>query len=208
MMPPGAHRQRDARTEFVRPISFWHAEQVRIFAKESGLPYDTDEQKWVARDKLRRKWERVAGLLPLRDHKDALRGLAQTQGQFDVPPQPTGDPILASDIVFATAEPSPSGMNAATPVPQQVAAFEREEQEDRARGRPWSEQKKAKIRRDRRQKKMREADDRAEAATEEVKERMRQASSRQDENRAQAASNDAKPRDPDFDIDTFLNGDD
>jgi putative transposase len=205
-MPPGNHRQRDARSEFVRPISFWHAEQVRIFAKESNLPYELDEQKWIARDKLRVKWEKIAGLLPMRDHKDVLRGLAQTQGQFDVPLRPADEPMQASDVLFAVAEPSPSGMNRATLVPQQVAAFERDEEERRPEGKPKTEKEKAKRRRTMREKKQADADVRAEAATEQAKERTRRAASQQEENKARSERTEldgTKPV-PDIDIDDFL----
>ena len=147
MMPPGAHRQRDAKTEFTRPISFWSAEKVRIFAKETSMPFKTDEQKWVARNKLREKWERIAGLLPMRDHKDAIRGLAQSQGTFDGPATPVdaGDgTIAASEVLFATAEPTVSGYGEATLVPQQMAAFERQEDERRAKGKSPTGKQKAK----------------------------------------------------------------
>jgi putative transposase len=208
-MPPGNHRQRDARSEFVRPISFWHAEQVRIFAKESNLPYELDEQKWIARNKLRVKWEKVAGQLPMRDHKDALRGLAQTQGQFDAPPKPADETMQASDVLFAVAEPSPSGMNRATLVPQQVAAFERDEEERRPEGKPKTEKEKAKRKRSMREKKDADADARAEAATEQAKERTRRAASQQQENKARSERtepDDTKPV-PDIDIDDFLDSD-
>jgi putative transposase len=222
MMPPGAHRQRDAKSEFTRPISFWNAEKVRIFAKEKGLPFETDKEKWLARNKLRAKWERIAGILPMRDTKEAIRGLAQSQGTFDNPagsPGADDAPVSASDVLFATAEPSVNGYGAATLVPQQIAAFEREDDERRARGKPPTEKAKAKRRRTRREKKESEADARAEAATENAKERARKAASQKEDNRSGDATNDANPKqgpkpkkkaaepkkgDPDINLDKFL----
>ncbi|MDB5555359.1 MAG: Integrase, catalytic region [Rhizobium sp.] len=214
-MPPGIHLQRDARVEFTRPLSFWHAEKVRIFAKESSLPFELDEQKWVARNKLMVKWEKAAGLLPMREHRDSIRGLAQTQGQFDVPPRPMDGAMDGSDVLMAVAEPSPSGMNKATLVPQQIAAYEREESERNATGKPQTAKTKAKIRRNKREKEKAAADARAEAATEAAKERARAASARQKADRAKPepkhptvkagkAKGAPKPGDPDIDLDDFL----
>lgn len=63
--------QRDPRRELPIPLSFWHAEQILNFAKEKGWPTKTDEQKWIARDRQRAKWEKVANLLQMRETKSA-----------------------------------------------------------------------------------------------------------------------------------------
>lgn len=217
MMPPGAHRQRDAKSEFTRPISFWQAEKVRIFAKEAGMPFETDEQKWRARNKLRQKWERIAGILPMRDTREAIRGLAQSQGMFDRPagstaPASVDAQISASDVLFATAEPTVSGYGEATLVPQQVAAFEREEDERRAKGKSLTEQQQRKRARTVRNKKEAEAEARVAAATEQAKERARQAASQREAGAKKprqkpAAQNAVDPkRDRDLDLDKFLDG--
>ncbi|ABE62188.1 Integrase, catalytic region [Nitrobacter hamburgensis X14] len=165
---------RDPAKEFARPISFWHAEKVKIFAKANDLPFETDEQRWAARNRLREKWEKVAGLLPKRNTKEAIRGLAQSQSMFDRPSTARSDEkVGASDVVFATAEPSPNGMAAATLVPDQVAAFERDDEERYAqKGRSQSAKSKAKAKRTRRQKAEDEAESKGRKATEAVKERI------------------------------------
>jgi putative transposase len=167
--------QRDPRRELPIPISFWHAEKVLRFAKEKNLPIKTDEQRWIARSKLRAFWERIAGLLPMRETKEAVRGLAQSQGTFDHPSrQPPGE-MKASDILFATADPSTSGMGAATLVPEQVAAFERGEDERFApKARGQSQKAKAKTKRTLREKAEAAAEERGEQLTEAVKRRLRQ----------------------------------
>ena len=69
---------------------------------------------------------------------------------------------LPSDVLFATADSSPSGMGAATLVPDQVAAFEREGEDRHApKGRGPTEKAKAKGRRTRREKDDAAAEERA-----------------------------------------------
>ncbi|UGY04317.1 integrase catalytic domain-containing protein [Bradyrhizobium quebecense] len=170
--------QRDARRELPIPISFWHADQIREYAKKNGFRFRTDEEKWVARNKLRAKWEKTAGLLPLRETKDAIRGLAQSQGGFEQLVKVKSPPLAveASQVVFATAPATPGGMARATLVPQQVAAMERETDEyfqPKARGPGRKGQAKAK--RTARDKAEAAADERAEKAVERVKERARKA---------------------------------
>ena len=154
----------------------------------------------------------------MRDHKDAIRGLAQSQGTFDRPATPVdaGDgTIAASEVLFATAEPTVSGYGEATLVPQQMAAFERQEDERRAKGKSPTGKQKAKRRRTMRDKKEAEAAARAEAATEKAKERAREAASQNEKKRppktedkpAAKKKTDPKNRDPDIDIDKFLDGD-
>jgi putative transposase len=199
--PPWEGSQRDSRREFTRPISFWHAEKVGIFAREKNLPFKTDEQRWVARDKLRAKWEKIAGLLPLRDTREAIRGLAQTQGMFDRPHPEQAEAMKASDVLFATADSSPSGMGAATLVPDQVAAFEREGEDRHApKGRGPTEKAKAKGRRTRREKDDAAAEKRTEEATEKAKQRARSAA----EKKAASAEKTVKPGEQDLNDDDYL----
>lgn len=170
--------QRDPRRELPIPISFWHAEQIREYAKKNSIRFRTDEEKWVARNKLRAKWEKTAGLLPLRESRDAIRGLAQSQGTFDQLVTVKSPPLAveASQVVFATAPSTPSGMARATLIPQQVAAYEREEAEYfQPKGRGPGKKGQAKAARTRREKAETAADDRAERAVERVKDRARKA---------------------------------
>lgn len=197
--------QRDPRRELPIPISFWHAEQIREYAKKNSIRFRTDEEKWVARNKLRAKWEKTAGLLPLRESKDAIRGLAQQQGTFDqlvkVPSPPLA--IEASQVVFATAPSTPSGMERATLIPQQVAAYERETQEYfQPKGRGAGKKGEAKARRARSEKAAEAAEERAEKAVERVKERARKVAAPESASRADGPTSETK-----FDradIDKFL----
>jgi putative transposase len=164
---------RDPAKELAIPISFWHAEKVFRFATANDLPMETDEQRWAARNKLREKWERIAGLLPLRETTEAVRGLAQSHSMFDrLPAARDNDEIVASDVLFATAEPSPHGMEEATLVPDQVAAFERDDQERFApKGRGHSKRTKEKNKRNLKQNAQQAPDEKAARATEAVKQR-------------------------------------
>ncbi|MET4368880.1 putative transposase [Bradyrhizobium sp. LB12.1] len=170
--------QRDPRRELPIPISFWHADQIREYAEKNRINFRTDEEKWVARNRLRAKWEKTAGLLPLRETKDAIRGLAQSQGTFDQLVTVKSPPIAIepSQVVFATAPSTPSGMERATLIPQQVAAYEREEDEHfQPKGRGAGKKGQAKAARTRREKAAEAAEERAGQAVENAKERARKA---------------------------------
>jgi putative transposase len=170
--------QRDPRRELPIPISFWHANEIREYAKRNSIRFQTDEEKWIARNRLRAKWEKTAGLLPLRESRDAIRGLAQSQGTFDQLVRVKSPPlaIQASQVVFATAPSTPSGMERATLIPQQVAAFEREEEEYfQPKGRGAGKKGQATAARKRRENAEAAAEERAEKAVERVKDRARKA---------------------------------
>jgi putative transposase len=194
--PPTKTPGRNPAKEFTKAISFWHIEKVKIFAKANNLPFKTDEERWAARNKLREKWEKIAGILPMRDTREAIRGLAQSQSMFDRTASAHGEEtVAASDVLFATAEPSAHGMEEATLVPDQVAAFERDDQERYApKGRSPSAKSKAKVKRTRREKTEEKAKDRARKATESAKERAVQ---RADEDAPRKPpKEDTKPIDP------------
>jgi len=170
--------QRDRRRELPIPISFWHADRIHDFAREKGLPMKTDEQKWIARDRLRAKWEKAAGLTQLRETKPAIRSLSQSQGTFDQLVTVKSPPLAveASQVAFAAAPSTPSGMERATPIPQQVAAFEREEEEHfQPKGRGAGKKGQAKAARKRREKAEEAAEDRAQQAVERAKAPARKA---------------------------------
>lgn len=169
---------------------------AKLFAKANNLPFETDEQRWAARNKLRAKWEKIAGILPMRDTREAIRGLAQSQSMFDRqgPASVGEESVAASDVLFATAEPSANGMEEATLVPDQIAAFERDDQERYApKGRSPSAKSKAKARRTRREMAEKEADDKARKATEAVKER---AARRAEDAARKQPKEDTMPGDP------------
>ncbi|MGY4461970.1 hypothetical protein [Bradyrhizobium sp. LB13.1] len=117
-------------------------------------------------------------MLPLRETKDAIRGLAQSQGTFDQLVTVKSPPIAIepSQVVFATAPSTPSGMERATLIPQQVAAYEREEDEHfQPKGRGAGKKGQAKAARTRREKAAEAAEERAGQAVENAKERARKA---------------------------------
>lgn len=187
--------QRDPRRELPIPISFWHADEIRAFAKQNSIRFRTDEEKWVARNKLRAKWEKTAGLLPLRESRDAIRGLAQQQGTFDQLVTVKSPPLSveASQVVFATAPSTPSGMERATLIPQQVAAYEREEAEYfQPKGRGAGKKGQAKARRTQREKAAEAAEERAEKAVERVKERARKAAAPESTSQAKGPASETK----------------
>ena len=192
--PPKKTPGRNPAREFMKSISFWHVEKVKIFAKAMKLPFKTDEERWAARNKLQAKWEKIAGILSMRDTREAIRGLAQSQSMFDRTASARGgeERTAASDVLFATAEPSANGMELATLVPDQVAAFERDDQERYAtKGRPLSNKSKAKAKRTRQNKAQEEADRKDCRATEAAKERA----ARRADDTAQP-NEDANPGEP------------
>lgn len=64
---------------FSEGISFWHAENVRKQALEMDMKFQTDDQKWNARNRLRALWQKIAGMLPGVGLEDAQRAAAQQQ---------------------------------------------------------------------------------------------------------------------------------
>lgn len=196
--------QRDPRRELPIPISFWHADQIREYAAKNRINFRTDEEKWVARNRLRAKWEKTAGLLPLRETKDAIRGLAQSQGTFDQLVTVKSPPIAIepSNVVFATAPSTPSGMERATLIPQQVAAYEREDGDYfQPKGRGAGKKGQAKAARTRREKAADAAERRAEHAVEHAKERARKAAAPESASRIKV---EAEPKLHRADIDKYL----
>jgi putative transposase len=194
--------QRDPRRELPIPISFWHADEIRKYAKKNSIRFRTDEEKWVARNRLRAKWEKTAGLLPLRESKDAIRGLAQSQGTFDQLMTVKSPPLAvdASHIMFATAPSTPSGMERATLIPQQVAAYEREQEEYfQPKGRGAGKKGQAKAARKRRENAEAAAEEHADKAVERAKDRARKAALPEKDSRAKEPAPEAKSSREDID---------
>ncbi|BBO14792.1 DDE-type integrase/transposase/recombinase [Bradyrhizobium sp. TM102] len=102
--------------KFFNGLSFWHWEKIQEFGKAKDLACKSEAGRWKARDGLRRQWERLAGKLPMRDSRDARRGLAFSQGTYD-------DTMVNDEddddfpIEDAEADPSTDGHNKAKPQP-------------------------------------------------------------------------------------------
>jgi putative transposase len=103
---------RNADPKFFDGLSFWHWEKIREFGDQKDHDTLSEAGRWKARDGLRRRWENLAGKLPMRDSRDAHRGLAFSQGTFD-------DTLVNENfdddfpIVEAEADPSTDGFNRA-----------------------------------------------------------------------------------------------
>lgn len=102
--------------KFFAGLSFWHWEKIQEFGEAKDLECKSEAGRWKARDGLRRQWEKLAGKLPMRDSRDARRGLAFSQGTYDdtmVNDEADGD----FPIEDAEADPSTDGFNKAKPQP-------------------------------------------------------------------------------------------
>ena len=58
-------------------LSFWAAQQIYEYAKEKDLAFTSDHQRWLARNELRKSYERFLPSAPLKVTKKARRALAQ-----------------------------------------------------------------------------------------------------------------------------------
>jgi putative transposase len=120
-------RNRDQK--FFQGLSFWHWDKIMEFAAKQDLDFNSEHDRWKAREDLSALWQKLSGLRLMRESRDARRGLAQSQGQFD-----DSDVNLDADIDLDTihevyAEPSTDGLN--TPlVPDDVLSVE--DEDDRA----------------------------------------------------------------------------
>jgi hypothetical protein len=114
----------NADPEFLKGLSFWHHDQIREFAKAKDLEFSTEEQRWDAFNRLRNHWETLAGQMPMRETRQARRGLAWEFGQFDDTTVNEPIAITLDDIKDAEVEASTAGLNKVEPegVPDQVAA--------------------------------------------------------------------------------------
>lgn len=114
----------NADPEFLNGLSFWHHDRIREFATAKDLEFSTEEQRHDARNRLRRHWETLAGQMPMRQSRQARRGLAFELGQFDDTTVNELPEITLDDITDAEVEASTAGLNKVEPegVPDQVAA--------------------------------------------------------------------------------------
>lgn len=102
-------------------ISFWHWEQIKTFAEQQDLDYHSEADRWKARDELRRRWEAIAGKMPMRKSRDARRGLAFSQGQFDETNVNRTVDIDPDTVIESEALRSTTGFNQPEGVPDELA---------------------------------------------------------------------------------------
>lgn len=110
---------------FTENLSFWQAANVRAYALEKNMPFETEEQKWAAREALREAYDRLAGK-KMRETRDARRSAAQTMGTYEEAdnlsgPQPTS--IRTDEVIINVNE----GEVSVVPndVPTEMPAMER-----------------------------------------------------------------------------------
>lgn len=118
-----SHQDREGK--FVKKLSFWHAERVREFALQEGLAFQSDRERWEARDALRRKWEKLAGLMPMRESGEARRGLAQSMDTFDDTDVNEDEAIAPEDVLHGEVPPSTEGFAETALAPDCIAGAER-----------------------------------------------------------------------------------
>lgn len=138
-------KNRDA--EFFANLSFWHWEKIQEFAEQEDLDFRDEDERWEARDRLHKKWKSYTDKMPLRETRDARRGLAYSQGTFDDKTTNDDEDIGPEDIKYAEAESSRDGMAEATLVPDEVPAFDRQDDGRPPKGRPQTERMKKKRKR-------------------------------------------------------------
>jgi putative transposase len=114
----------NVKAEALKGLTFWHLDRIREFAKEKDLEFSPEDDQWEAFDRLRKHYKKLAGQMPMRETRQARRGLGWELGQFDdtTVNEPIG--ITLDDIKDVEAEASTAGLNKVEPegVPDQVAA--------------------------------------------------------------------------------------
>ncbi len=110
--------------EALKGLTFWHLDRIREFSKEKDLEFSPEDDHWEAHNRLRKHWETLAGQMPMRQTRQARRGLAWELGQFDDATVNEPIEIGLDDIHDVEVEASTAGLNKAEPesVPDQLAA--------------------------------------------------------------------------------------
>jgi putative transposase len=106
---------------FAEHLSFWQAD-IRAYALKKKLPFETEEQKWRARENLRETYDRLAGKT-MRETRDARRSAAQTMGTYeevDDAPAPQPATIRTDEVVMEVVETETSLVPTDTPAMQRV----------------------------------------------------------------------------------------
>jgi len=145
----------NADPEFLKGLSFWHHDRLREFAEAKDLEFSTEEQRWDAYNRLRRHWEKLAGEMPMRNSRQARRGLAWHLGQFDDTTTNELPEITIDDIKDVEVEASTAGLNRVEPegVPDQLAAELLDRDQQPPKGRTPSRATVAKVQRTKKRKK-------------------------------------------------------
>lgn len=159
--------------DFFAKLSFWHWDKIQEFAKQEDLDFRDEDDRWEARDRLYKKWKAYTDKMPLRETRDARRGLAYSQGNFDDKTTNDDADLSAEDILYGEAIPSRDGMAEATLVPDDVPAFDRQDDGTPPKGRPQTERMKKKRKRTNERKQAEAAE--KDAATEERKRKRKAA---------------------------------
>lgn len=132
---------------FFEGISFWHVERIQEHCKRLDLDFSNEADRWKGRDDLRKRYEKLAGKLPMRETRDARRSLASSLGQFDDVVSNEAMDITVDAIHDAEAEPSVNGLNAPEPVPDELAVLLLDDENRPPKGRSPTKATLAKIRR-------------------------------------------------------------
>jgi putative transposase len=95
--------------DYYKGISYWHDERIREFAEQRDLAFSSEEERWEARNLLRKHCEALAGEMPLRESRQARRSLAWSLGQFDDTtanelPEITQDDIIDAEVEASTGQ--------------------------------------------------------------------------------------------------------
>jgi putative transposase len=115
----------NADSDFLTGLSFWHHDRIKEFVTAKDLEFITEEERWDAFNRLRKHWETLAGQMPMRESRQARRGLGFDLGQ-QIDEMQAAEPISITldDIRDAEVEASTAGLNKVEPegVPDQIAA--------------------------------------------------------------------------------------
>lgn len=109
--------------EALKGLTFWHLDRIREFSKEKDLEFSPEDDHWEAYSRLRKNWETLAGQMPMRQTRQARRGLAFELGQFDDTTVNEPIELTLDDIKDAEVESSTAGLNKveADGIPDEVA---------------------------------------------------------------------------------------
>jgi putative transposase len=144
-------------SDFTAGMSFWHYDRLREFAEQKDLEFSTEEQRWDARNLLRKHWEKLAADMPMRESRQARRGLASALGQFDDYTRNETVELTQDDIVDVEVEASTAGLNRPDGVSDEIVAALLEDKEP-PKGRTPSKTTVAKIKRTKARKKAEKAE--------------------------------------------------
>lgn len=104
-------------------LAFWHWEEIMKFAKQRDIDFRSESERWRAADELRISWENFDRKAPLRETKDARRGVGFSQGTFDDDLEEKIDASVDLDlIVDAVAAPSTDGRSEPEGLPDEFVA--------------------------------------------------------------------------------------